>query len=181
MWSTTGVCAILWMLASAGPGAHGSEAPADERQVRAAFVTKFPQFVQWPAQAWQGRTTVEVCVAGSPEVVHAVRDLAAGQLLESRPLVVREVHRDEPLDACHVLYLALPPPDAAVTLRRAGALPILTVGEHATFLEDGGIVRLTTRDGRVRFEINLHAAARARLHVSSHLLRLALSVKEAGS
>jgi hypothetical protein len=50
---------------------------------------------------------------------------------------------------------------------------ILTVGETEMFTRQGGIINFITVDNKVRYEINLDAARRADLDISSKLLRLA--------
>ena len=55
---------------------------------------------------------------------------------------------------------------------------ILTVSEIGGFPQNGGIINLvTTAENKVRFEINPDAAERARLRISSQLLRLATVVR----
>jgi hypothetical protein len=56
-------------------------------------------------------------------------------------------------------------------------LPVLTVGDGDTFLDDGGVIQLRTLDRRVRFDISMSAAQHSRLRLSSQLLRLALEVR----
>ena len=54
----------------------------------------------------------------------------------------------------------------------------LTVGEVKGFAEQGGIINLTREENRLRFEVNIDAAAKSRLKISSKLLALAKIVKE---
>ncbi|MCX5647271.1 MAG: YfiR family protein [Phycisphaerae bacterium] len=80
---------------------------------------------------------------------------------------------------CHVLFLCpsekpfwsrvLPP------LQKEG---ILLVGDSPGFLEAGGIINLVIEEKKVRFEVNLAAAARGKLQIRSSLLRLALRTME---
>ena len=51
-----------------------------------------------------------------------------------------------------------------------------TVGEMDRFVQSGGAVNFLLEDNKVRFEINVDAAAQARLKISSKLLALARSV-----
>jgi hypothetical protein len=51
-------------------------------------------------------------------------------------------------------------------------------GEFDRVAAQGGIIHLTAEENRLRFEIGLLAAERARLKISSKLLGLAKSVKE---
>ena len=53
---------------------------------------------------------------------------------------------------------------------------MLTVGEMDRFVHSGGAIGLLLEDNKVRFEINVGAAARARLKISAKLLALARSV-----
>jgi hypothetical protein len=68
---------------------------------------------------------------------------------------------------------------AADLLRKAGSLPVLTIGEHDGFAAAGGVIGFVVRDDRVQFEINPDAASRADLKVSSRLLQLATIVRDA--
>jgi hypothetical protein len=55
---------------------------------------------------------------------------------------------------------------------------MLTVGEIQGFPNDGGVINFRLEDGRVHFEINLDAAGRKHLRISSRLLSLAQAVKK---
>jgi hypothetical protein len=54
---------------------------------------------------------------------------------------------------------------------------VLTVADEAPGGVPGLVVDLVTVDGRVRFEVDLHAAAENGLEVSSKLLALAIKVR----
>ena len=51
--------------------------------------------------------------------------------------------------------------------------PVLTVGESAEFTKSGGIIGFSVKDSKVRFKINVSAAAKVGLDISSKLLKLA--------
>jgi hypothetical protein len=58
-------------------------------------------------------------------------------------------------------------------LKNARTQPVLTVGESPDFVRQGGIINFILEEGKVRFEIDPANAERARLRISSRLLRLA--------
>jgi hypothetical protein len=58
-------------------------------------------------------------------------------------------------------------------LKSLEASPVLTVGEMDEFAERGGVIRFRVEQDRVRLDINVAAAERARLRISSQLLKLA--------
>ena len=163
---------LAWGVSAAAQDVH----PA--YRLKAAFVSKLPEFVEWPESAVADRRAIELCVARPNPFGTALADLVTGETLGSRPLVAREVEGAGAIDTCHVLFVSTPERRArSELLARAAMLPMLTVGEHPDFLDEGGVVNLRLVDGRVRFEINLAAADRSGVRLSSQLLRLALRVR----
>ena len=146
----------------------------DAQRLKAAFVLRFPQFVAWPAAAFATRSTLEICVNGPGASVTALREITAGETLNGMRLTVRDNPSERDVASCHVLVMARP---SRELMAQVAHLPILTVGDGAAFLDDGGIIQLKLVDRRVRFEISMPAAARAGLTLSSQLLRLAATVR----
>ena len=54
----------------------------------------------------------------------------------------------------------------------------LTVGESTGFTSLGGMINFTVEDSKLHFEVNVAAAERARLKISSKLLSLGRIVGE---
>src|ERR1017187_6776014 len=69
--------------------------------------------------------------------------------------------------------------EIARIVQSVGRWPVLTIGERVQFSRLGGVIAFIRDGNRIRFEINLDAAERAGLHVSSKLLRLAAVWREA--
>ena len=61
----------------------------------------------------------------------------------------------------------------ADVLRRVADKPVLTVSDIDGFAARGGILNFVLRDKKIRFVINVQAADRAGLKLSSRLLKLA--------
>ncbi len=55
---------------------------------------------------------------------------------------------------------------------------VLAISDAEDFAKRGGTIQLFLEDGSMKFSVNPQAAERARLHVSSLLLKLAVIVKE---
>lgn len=163
----------VWLTGPAVPRAQ--EVSATER-LKAAFLSRFPQFVEWPDAAFAGRTSLDVCVVEPNPFGTALRDLAGGERVADRPLRERRVSRDAAGD-CHVLYVPAATPRRRALLDRLKGLPVLTVSDADGFLDDGGVVQLRLIANRVRFDIDAGAADRAGLRLSAQLLRLAGSVR----
>ena len=158
---------VLALLVLTGSVIRAQE-PSLEYRVKAAYLYNFVQFVEWPPPAETGPLTI--CVAGRNPFGPALANTIRGESVNGRPLTVRVIL--EPQGDCDVVFV----PDGAATaayLRAARGTPQLTVGEHDDFLAQGGIINFIREQGKIRFEINTEAAAKADLRISSRLLRLA--------
>jgi hypothetical protein len=166
---------LLTAIAACTAVLHGQPLAAVTR-VEAAFLSKFPQFVEWPSAALADRPTLDVCVANPDPFGSELDDLLAGETVYGRSIAVRRVDRARDLDGCHVLFLSRRPGRRDPLLDAARSRPILTVGDQDDFLDQGGIIRLRVVAGRVRFDVNPSAAEAVGLRISSQLLQLALTV-----
>jgi hypothetical protein len=166
---------VLFGLASLAMAQEG-RTPSEEA-VKAALVSRFPQFVQWPDAVWDKRETIELCVVRPAVLTEALQDLVADERVDQRPLHVRPILANEDPRDCHVLYVTAGTPGTADLLKRVATRPILTVSDAPDFLDAGGIVLLHTAGTRVRFAIDAAAADRAGLRLNFQLLRLATDVR----
>ncbi len=149
-----------------------------EYRLKAALVSKLPGFVEWPPASIAGRDTINLCIAGSNPFGSELDQLIAGVAVASLPVAIRPVQRAADLAACHVLFIPHQPAGRRhPLLEQADGLPILTVGEDPSFLDDGGIIRMQMVQDRVQFDIDAGAARRAGLRISSQLLQLAANVR----
>jgi hypothetical protein len=143
-----------------------------EYRVKAAYLFNFTKFVEWPTAAFAGGRafSFSICVAGRNPFGPALTATLVGETVAGRPLAARVVNAGGAA-GCHVLFVPAGVP-AAAYLRAVGKEPVLTVGESADFLAQGGAINFVLDEGRVRFEINQAAAERAQLRISSRLLQL---------
>ena len=155
-----------------------SSAPAqslEEHDVKAAFVLKLLNFVQWPSEA--GGHDLIIGFIGADATSDSLQRQVAGQSVNGRRVVVRRLGLDGDLKACQVVFVgASEGKNTQSVLERVRGTSVLTVGESAGFGQHGGIVNLLLNEGRIRFEVNPHAAEQAHLQISSRLLSLATIV-----
>ena len=176
--SSRSIAGLGLLAALAGAPLHAATEAALQVKLKAAIVSKLPQFVQWPPPTLAGRRTVDICVAAPNPFGADLQELVDGESLEGRALAVRDLDRESDLAGCALLYV----PGGTLSNRRAllhkaQAEPILTISDDPAFLDEGGIVRLGVVDGRMRFDIDASAARRVGLRISSQLLQLAASVR----
>jgi hypothetical protein len=180
-WRIVAGIALLAVLLPAGilSLAHGEPQPAPEYAVKAAFLFNFAKFVEWPDDAFADPASpLVLCVLGEDPFGDALRSLK-GKTVNGRPLAIRNLATLEGLERCHLLFVC--PSEKPVLpkiLQAAKGRSILTVGDMEGFAQDGGIINLVVKEeNRVSIEINLEAAQRTRLKISSKLLALAKIVK----
>ena len=166
------------VVAAPGSAAGDGADAAPDVAVKAAFIYNFAKFAEWPAMP--SGAAIVVCVAGDDRIAAALADTVRGQNISGHALDVRHSEDSAAWQGCHVLFIA-----DAETRRSAGALgeiktlPVLTVSDGAGFSQAGGIIELYVEGGRMRFAINVDAAGRSGLHLSSRLLGLARIVRDA--
>jgi hypothetical protein len=156
-----------------------SEKPT-EYQVKAAFIYNFAKFAEWPSEAFQDDSApVLVGVLGEDPFGDTLEQTIQGKTVNGRNLLIRRSHQIHDLKGCHVLFISSSEqkrlPRILETVRGSG---VLTVGESEHFTKLGGAIRLLLEDNKVRFEINLDAAMRSRVKISSKLLAVAKVFRE---
>jgi hypothetical protein len=149
-----------------------------EYELKAAVVSKFPEFTEWPEDLLNNRRTIDLCVVQPNPFGQVLNDLVAGEILRGHALVARDVSDPRNMASCQLLFVpSRSSTDLEEVLASVKNLPVLTIGESTDFLDRGGIVSVRVVEGRVRFEVNLDAANRAGVRLSSQLLRLAQRVR----
>jgi len=181
-WRTYAAGVLLLALAFAGTplqAAAGSPGRADSREVKAVFLVNFLSFTEWPAtKLGQAPARLVIAVLGDPSFGAVVEKAAAGHTVNGRPIAVQIVESPEQAMGAHLVFIAssqtrrLP-----AVLRTLASATVLTVSDTDGFAQEGVAINLYTFDNRVRIEVNSTAAARAGVHLSANLMRLARIVE----
>ena len=162
------------------PSPRGDHAAAPSAtSVKAAFLYRFLDFVEWPERALaSAQAPIVIGVLGADALAQELEEVVAGRRVASRPVEVRRVDVAHALDGVNVLYVgehaAAALPGLAAAAARASVL-LVSDFEHA--LDEGSVINLLVVDDRVRFEVSLEAAARSGLRLSSRLLGVAYRVR----
>lgn len=158
-------------------GAQEAPSPAPlEYELKAVFLFNFAKFVEWPPAAFAGeRSPLTICVYGADPFGKSLDSVVQGERLGERALIVQRPTGVEELRDCHILFVSRSErqslPDV---ISRVDRSPVLTVSDMDGFLKAGGIINFVLEENKVRFLINLEAAERNQLKISSKLLRLAM-------
>jgi hypothetical protein len=153
----------------------GAQPGLSEAQAKAAVLYNLAQFVEWPADA--SASTITIGIVRATPVLTAIQP-ADGRVVQGRTVRIRNVQPGDEAHACQIVYLADLDREAQVWLEKVAHKPILTVSDDQRFLLAGGIIRLSFVGARVKFDIDVGHAERARLKISSKVLTLARLVRD---
>lgn len=147
----------------------------EEYELKAAIFYNLTRFVEWPDSAFPGpRAPIVVCILGRDPFGDSLASRAPKQTGNGRPAMIHRIQHDKDVRDCHVLYISSSErKNLANILSTLKGCSVLTVGEIAQFAARGGMIQFGLQDKQVRFDINLDAASRVGLKISSRLLVLA--------
>ena len=157
-----------------------AQLPVAEDAVEAAYLHKFPGFVEWPADAFKTASTpIVIGLVGAPRVLDELTKIARGRLVLGRPVEARAVVGAELPRDLQVLFISKDAAgDVPSIIDQARRAHMLVVTDLPEGLKTGAVIDFVQIDGRLRFEASLPAAHRADLKLSSNLLSVAAKVIE---
>jgi hypothetical protein len=151
-----------------------STAPTQD-DVEAAYLFNFAKFVTWPANS--RANVLNICILGKDPFGATLDNIVAGETIEGRRLAVLRLPRATSAAPCSILFInESEASHVDKDLSAVAKLPILTVSDISGFMRDGGTIEFVLSDKRVRFEVNLSAARRHGIVLSSQLLKVANEV-----
>jgi len=154
-------------------------APIEEHQIKAAMLFNMIRFIDWPENGGSnGSKLITICIHGKSPLTDALRKLE-GKQIRGKTIAISQARESANYQSCQLLAAGQKDHQLLqAALAQTRSLALLTVGEARGFAESGGVIGLFIRNERVRFEINLAAARRHKLRISSKLLKLADHVYE---
>jgi hypothetical protein len=168
-----------------------------EYQIKAAFLYNFLNFVDWPKEKLSdSNEPIIIGIIGKDPFGDAFEPVK-NKKVKGKNIVIKRFKELEELEKsgekdesqlylqiealrkCHVLFICRSEEEK---LRETISLfkdhSVLTTGDMEGFLESDGIINFLMEEKKVRFEINVTAAKRAKLKIRSQLLRLAKRLVE---
>jgi len=149
-----------------------------EYQVKAAFLYNFMKFVEWPGDSLNAAGTITLGILGKDPFGEAIEEVR-GKTAKGRRIAVVHLRTPEEARECDLLFVSASEKGRlAQILKTVQNYRVLTVADQDGFCQAGGMINLVSVKNRVGFEVNVAAATRARLRISSQLLKLAKQVLE---
>ncbi|MFQ5605162.1 MAG: YfiR family protein [bacterium] len=170
---------LFFVFSSATHAQNLRRARVTEYQIKAAFLYNFAKFVDWPKEVVEDTTQpLIIGILGRDPFGSDLDEMIAGKTVKGKKIVIKRFDKIEDWEFCHLLFIS-----SSERRRMKKNLAILrefnvlTVGETPDFAVNGGVIRLFNQNNKVRFAINIEAAERSHLKISSRLLNLARIVE----
>ena len=161
---------------------HAQSAKPTEYEVKAAYLYNFGKFVRWPEGAAAGSAnTFFICVIGKDPFGKSLDATLEGASWKGKPVIAKRITSVDQAADCQVLFIPASEAEQWSQLQPTlQKLPILTVSDAPRFARRAGMIEFLLSENRVRFEVNLEAAEKAGLSLSSQLLKVAIRVRRTG-
>lgn len=148
----------------------------DERTeaIKTAFLYNFAKFTHWndiPENADLHIQIIGVHPFGKSLSPVASKSIAKHHIKIS---TLEECNPEQPL---HILFISQShEPSLQRILKSVADKQVLTISDIPNFTDNGGMIELIEKGNNIRFRINLDAARKSDIELSSQMLRLADSV-----
>ena len=176
-------CLLMMLMAAvvlAPVPARAQAGQAREYKIKAAFMYNFFKFIDWPETPLSDTPdTITICILGKDPFGDIFAPIE-GKSVKNKKLVIKRVSSPGEIGSCHILFICPSEQErlGAILAATCGN-SILTVSDIKDFARQGGMVGFTSEENTVRFAINLKAAERAGLKISSKLLEMATVIADA--
>jgi hypothetical protein len=152
--------------------ANPVKAQHSEEDVKAAFLFNFARFTKWPDEVFtETQPVLRFCVMDSGKITSSLqRDLPP--IVSGKRTLVRSLESGGIADDCHLLYIGKKRIADQLLKAETARKPILIVGDEGT----GGMIEFVKKGDRLAFSLNLSRIQAVKIFLSSHLLKLAVSV-----
>ncbi len=170
---------VLALATTSEPVLDAQQVRPTEAQLKAVFLFNFGKYVTWPVLPLEN---FSICVLGRDPFGASLDAIVSGETLAGKPATVRRIRGAQEASSCQIVFISSSEEahlqSMIAALARSGNA--LTVSDLPHFVQQGGMIQFVEEGNRVRFVVNLAAARRAGLVLSSELLKIAKVVDNGG-
>jgi hypothetical protein len=163
------------LVSTVGHRSWAEPAISKEYQVKAVFLFNFTQFIQWPPAAFS-RSSEPFCIGilGEDPFGPFLDQTIQGEKVKGHPLIVKRYRTLAEVKKCQILFVSRSEdghwPAIVEAMKGKG---VLMVGDQEGFARTGGVMGFKTENNKIKLGVNVEAAKREKLAISSKILRLA--------
>ncbi len=151
---------------------------AREATIKAGFLLKFSEFIQWPEyySSLHSEEPLNICLHGEDKFGNIFDYVNDHDILRRKIEITRSVPINE-LKSCHLVFISTHKiEDIDKLAREIRKSPVLVVTTSKAISHPLVAINFRKINNRIRFEINLSAFERSGIKISSELLKLAINI-----
>lgn len=154
------------------------ESPEVVTQVKAAYLYKFGNYIEWPATSFDSpRSPIRIGVVGASQLSKVLKLLVVGRTVNGRSMEVLDLRSDDPVAGLHILFIgSLSEERLKKVLLGVSGRPILTVTDSEQTFALGSMINFVMVDGKLRFDVAPTSAGPAGISISARLMTAARKV-----
>jgi hypothetical protein len=178
VWSIAAICLLV-----ATSGRSDGIEKHDAETVKAVFIERLCNFVEWPEEANLSDTSwpFVIGIMGRSPATSAIRRIYGSRPILGHPVEVRRIKTTSGIGGCHLLFIAENEKSRLADIIAAvSEEPVLTVSDTPGFCDWGVLLNFRIFNNKVGFEINERAVLDSPLSFSHHLLKTATIVEPVG-
>lgn len=163
---------LCWFLLLGYSPLTQAEQPSEYR-LKVAFLYNFSAYTEWPSLPDQA---LNLCIYGEDPFGENLQHLQHKKVHEHE-ILVRHTRNTEDLPGCQIVFIT----HSGINnlneiIKQLNGLPILTIADTPGASQQGVILNMAIKNGKVTFEANAAIAKGNRLKLNSQLLRFATEV-----
>jgi len=173
-WLFAGAWLILTALSTTSSCA---QEPLLDYQAKGEYLPKLALFADWPKSALpKDKAPLVIGILGNDHFGPGLDAALASQHVGGRSLRIQRFQSAaDVLDGtCHLLFICMSEKEKVADILQAlRGRPILTVADQNRFCLRGGMINFINDSGKLRFEVNVDAAAASGITLSAKFLQVA--------
>ncbi len=148
---------------------------AQEYQIKAVFLYKFTDFIEWPESAFANRyAPFNICILGDDPFGKGIDVALENEKVNGHHVKIQRLNHIKKVELCQILFISVSEKylmnDILTFIQR---YPILTISDSEHFVIQGGMIQFFKQGNKIRFYIAPETAMEAGLKISANLLLIA--------
>lgn len=150
-----------------------------EYQIKAKYLYNLARFVDWPEHTFaDSNSSYIIGILGKDPFGIDLEKTIEGKKINGRNFSVKRFKNYKNIQFSHILFINFTDPQKLdQAIKKIDNKFILTVGDAENFAHKGGILNFIIKDKKIRFQINLQAAKKSGIQISSKILRQAYIIE----
>ena len=166
--------------ASAAPARHLPVIPQTrESMLKAGFVQKFTNFVEWDEKRFGADTTFKIAVIGENDLIVALVQIFMKVRVNDKKVIIKKITSASQLTDHRILVISgeIPASEVKSVVAATAGKQVLTIGETKGYGKLGLIINMIVVNDMIRFDVNKGSLGRSGLKMSSLLLNSAILIE----